>query len=193
MPPNGMQTIVNVTANGRCRRGTYSEASAAAFGMAPPKPSPARNRRTPSSIRLLTVEIASVSAANEITLDRSAVRRPMRSPNIPPMAPPIIIPSGLSARTVEKAPRGSDHSFMSDGTALPSNWLSTPSRMIVSAVPRMSSFWYVVQRPSSITWPTSTVFINFLSGPQILCRVNCPSAAPYGPPEFSRAVAWPRC
>jgi hypothetical protein len=30
----------------------------------------------------------------------------------------------------------------------------------VSAVPKMSSFWYPVQRPSSSTAPTSTVFIQ---------------------------------
>ena len=140
VPPRGMHTIVSVTANGRCRRGTYSDASAAAFGIAPPSPNPARNRRMPSNITPLTVEIASVSAANARTLDRSAVRRPMRSPSIPPSAPPNIIPSGPSARTVVKAPRGSDQSLIIEGTALPSSWLSMPSRIIVSAVPRISSF-----------------------------------------------------
>ena len=44
VPPSGTQTMVKVMANGRCRRGTYSEASAAAFGIAPPSPSPARKR-----------------------------------------------------------------------------------------------------------------------------------------------------
>ena len=140
VPPSGIHTIVKVTANGRCRLGTYSEDNAAAFGIAPPNPKPARKRNVPKSIRPLTVEIASVSTANDNMLNRSAVRRPIRSPNIPPTAPPIIMPKGLRARIVEKAPRGSDHSFMSDGTALPSNWLSTPSRMIVSAAPRISNF-----------------------------------------------------
>jgi hypothetical protein len=30
-------------------------------------------------------------------------------------------------------------------------------------VPKMSSFWYPVQRPSSSTAPTSTVFIDSLA------------------------------
>ncbi len=43
VPPSGTQTIASVTARGRCWRGTYSAASAAAFGIAPPRPMPARN------------------------------------------------------------------------------------------------------------------------------------------------------
>jgi len=50
-PPSGMQTIVSVTANGRWRFGTYSNESAAAFGIAPPRPKPAKNRRTVSTAR----------------------------------------------------------------------------------------------------------------------------------------------
>src|SRR6266702_4222183 len=70
-----MHTIVRVTANGRCRRGTYSDASAAAFGIAPPSPKPARNRRTPSIMTPLTVAMASVTAAKDTTLPRSAARQ----------------------------------------------------------------------------------------------------------------------
>ena len=47
--PSGTQTMVMVTATGRRRAGTYSAASVAAFGIAPPRPMPARNRRPPSS------------------------------------------------------------------------------------------------------------------------------------------------
>src|SRR3990170_4828919 len=36
--------MVSVTAKGRCLRGTYSEASVAALGIAPPRPTPARKR-----------------------------------------------------------------------------------------------------------------------------------------------------
>ena len=46
--PSGTQTIVMVTAMGRdWRTGTYSAASAAAFGIAPPSPRPAKNRSAP--------------------------------------------------------------------------------------------------------------------------------------------------
>ncbi len=75
-PPSGMQTMVSVTANGRCRRGTYSDASVAALGMAPPRPIPAMNRSTPSAQSELTNAIAIVRTANAITLPSSAVRRP---------------------------------------------------------------------------------------------------------------------
>jgi hypothetical protein len=75
-PPSGMQTMVSVTAKGRCRRGTYSEARAAAFGIAPPRPMPARNRSTPSMKIESTKAIISVSTAKDITLPSSAVRRP---------------------------------------------------------------------------------------------------------------------
>ena len=73
-----MHTIVSVTAKGRCRRGTYSEASAAAFGMAPPRPRPARKRSTLNAARPFANEIANVSAAKAIMLKSSAVRRPIR-------------------------------------------------------------------------------------------------------------------
>ena len=132
--------MVSVTAKGRCRLGTYSEASAAAFGIAPPSPSPARNRKTPSITTPSTAAIASVGTANDSTLQRSAVRRPMRSPSMPPAAPPIIMPSGPSASTVVNGARGSDHSLINAGMTLPSSWLSMPSRMIASAVPATSSF-----------------------------------------------------
>ena len=85
--------------------------------------------------------IASVSTANDSTLKSSAERRPMRSPSMPPSAPPTIMPKGPIASTFAKALRGSDHSAISVGSAFPSSWLSTPSRMMVSAVPAMSSFW----------------------------------------------------
>ena len=139
-PPSGMQTIVSVTANGRCRRGTYSEASAAAFGMAPPRPMPAMNRSAVSIVIVSTEAMASVMTPNVITLHSRVVRRPMRSPSTPPSTPPSIIPKGPAESAWLKAPRGSFHSSINLGRAFGSSWLSTPSRMIVRAVPKMSSF-----------------------------------------------------
>ena len=80
VPPSGTQTMVKVMANGRCRRGTYSDASAAALGIAPPSPRPARNRRTPRAQRLSTSAAAAVRTPKMRTLPMSATRRPMRSP-----------------------------------------------------------------------------------------------------------------
>ena len=65
----------------------------------------------------------------------------MRSPIMPPSAPPIIMPKGPIASAFANALRGIAHSRISVGSALGSSWLSTPSRMMVSAVPTMSSFW----------------------------------------------------
>jgi lysyl-tRNA synthetase class II len=65
----------------------------------------------------------------------------VHTPSMPPMRPPIIMPNGPRARALVKSARGRPHSSMSLGTAFGSSWLSTPSRMIVRAVPNMSSFW----------------------------------------------------
>src|SRR5262249_37522168 len=63
-PPSGMQTMVSVTANGRFRIGTYSDDSAAAFGIAPPRPNPARNRSAVSARTPVDIETRTVSAPN---------------------------------------------------------------------------------------------------------------------------------
>ena len=139
-PPSGMQTIVSVTANGRCRIGTYSEESAAAFGIAPPRPKPAKKRRTVSTATPFDIDTSSVSSPNATTLPMSATRRPRRSPTTPPIAPPSIIPTMPAVWTGTKAGRGSRHSRINAGSAAPSSWLSSPSRMIVIAVAATSSF-----------------------------------------------------
>ena len=119
VPPSGMQTMVSVTANGRCRRGTYSDESAAAFGIAPPRPSPARNRSTISMATPVENDTRIVSRPNVTTLPSSATRRPKRSPTTPPMRPPSIIPTIPVANSGANAARGRFHSFMSEGTAAP--------------------------------------------------------------------------
>jgi len=60
-------------------RQTYAT-GAAAFGIAPPRPRPARNRSTASIVTPLAVETSSVSAPKATTLPRRAMRRPTRSP-----------------------------------------------------------------------------------------------------------------
>ena len=156
VPPSGTQTMVKVMANGRCRRGTYSDASAAALGMAPPRPRPARKRRTASAQRLSTSAAAAVRTPKMKTLPMSAKRRPIRSPTRPASAPPIIMPTMPLARTGANAPRGTAQSRIMAGTAMPSSWLSTPSKTMVSAVSRTNSFCRLLQRPSSRRWPIST-------------------------------------
>ena len=73
-PPSGMHTMVSVTAKGRWRRGTYSDASVAALGMAPPRPMPARKRSTPQHVRSSSTNaMAIVRTAKVTTLPSSAV------------------------------------------------------------------------------------------------------------------------
>ena len=135
-----MQTIVSVTAKGRCRLGTYSDESAAAFGIAPPRPSPAKNRSAVSMATPPANDTRIVRMPNETTLPSSAIRRPNRSPMSPPMAPPTIIPIIPLVWTGTNAGRGRLHSRINAGTAAFSNWLSRPSRMIVVAVANTRSF-----------------------------------------------------
>ena len=74
--PSGTHTIVTVTASGRCRSGTYSPESAAALGMAPPRPSPARKRRAPSAATPSAAATAMVITPKTNRHPSSAVRRP---------------------------------------------------------------------------------------------------------------------
>jgi hypothetical protein len=120
-PPSGIETIVSVTASGRLRAGTYSEASVAALGMAPPRPTPARNRMTASASIEFTNASAAVKAPNVRTLPSSAGRLPHRSPTNPPNKPPNIMPNGPIASASVNSRRGLPHSWISAGTAFGSN------------------------------------------------------------------------
>ena len=91
--PSGTQTMAMVTAMGRRLAGTYSAASAAAFGIAPPRPMPASSRSTPSVVVLSASAAASVITPKTTMLPSSAVCRPNRSPARPASAPPIIMPA----------------------------------------------------------------------------------------------------
>ena len=155
VPPSGTQTIVSVMANGRYRRGTYSDASAAALGIAPPSPSPARKRRAPRAQRLSTSATAAVRMPKMRTLPMSAKRRPIRSPMRPASAPPIIMPIMPLASTALNSARGTAQSRIIAGMAMPSSWLSMPSNTIVSAVRKTKIFCRRPQRPSSSRWPMS--------------------------------------
>ena len=153
--PSGTQTIVSVTAICRCRRGTYSAARAAAFGIAPPRPAPASSRSTARCIGLAAAATAAVIRPKSNMLPSSAVRRPIRSPARPATAPPIVMPMRPIETTGANAARGTDHSRMIDGMATPSSWLSMPSKTMVIAVRPTSHFWYAPHAPWSSTRPTS--------------------------------------
>src|SRR6185503_5264668 len=92
-PPIGTHTIVAVTASGRPAGETYSAASVAAFGSAPPRPSPVRNLRAASVVTSWTEDVARVIRPNTAVLARSARFLPNLSPAMPASAPPAIIPT----------------------------------------------------------------------------------------------------
>src|SRR5262245_39874087 len=73
------------------------------------------------------------------------------------MKPPITMPNIPAVSTHAKAERSNPHSPISAGTAAPSSWLSSPSKIMVSAVVPTSTFWYPLQCPSSRSEPTSVV------------------------------------
>ena len=62
--PRGTQTMAMVTASGRRGSGTYSAASVAALGIAPPRPMPASRRNAASALTPCTKAAASVIAPN---------------------------------------------------------------------------------------------------------------------------------
>ena len=71
--PSGTQTMAMVTAIGRRLAGTYSAASAAALGIAPPSPMPANRRSTPSIPVLSAIAAARVIRPKTTMLPSSAV------------------------------------------------------------------------------------------------------------------------
>ena len=77
----------------------------AAFGMAPPRPMPARKRNALRPPTESTSAIINVRTPNTTTQPMSVDRRPKRSPARPPRRPPIIMPNGPTARGVVKSER----------------------------------------------------------------------------------------
>ncbi len=141
VPPSGTQTMAMVTAMGRRLAGTYSAASAAAFGIAPPSPRPAKNRSVPNAAVLSDIAAASVITPKTTMLPSSAVCRPILSPARPAAAPPSIMPRYPSETTGANSLRGTPHSRITVGMTMPSSWLSMPSKTIVSATSATRPFW----------------------------------------------------
>ena len=77
------RVVAKVTASVRWRRGTNSATTAVAFGIAPPRPIPARKRSPPKDINPWAATIPEVATANVSTLKSSATLRPNRSPATP--------------------------------------------------------------------------------------------------------------
>ena len=70
---------------------------------------------------LSAVDTATVATPKMATLHNRETRRPNRSPAMPATAPPIIIPSELSANTGANAPRSNRQSRMIEGIDTPSS------------------------------------------------------------------------
>ena len=121
MPPSGMHTIVNVIANGRYRRGTNSEDSAAAFGSAPAqpdadeKPNQSKRRDAVDLRRRERHRAKGEHAADqrETTTEAVARRRRLRRRSS--------CRRSRARRRSQRPAVGTDHSSMIDGMARPSN------------------------------------------------------------------------
>ena len=130
--------MVRVTAKGRSFRGTYSEASAAAFGIAPPSPSPAKDSKDAKIVNPLTAAIARVGGRRRVR-SRAARCAGRSDPRDAAGRAANDHPERTEREHRRKGARGSDHSFINAGMTLPMSWLSIPSRMIASAVPEINS------------------------------------------------------
>ena len=195
VPPSGTQTIVTVTAMGRWRSGTYSAASAAAFGIAPPSPNPseqAQHRQRPASTA--AVETASVATPKIAMLPSSAVRRPTRSPASPA--------DGAADHHAEKAERDDrseracarrPKSLMMCGMAMPRSWLSMPSNTIVSAVRHDEP--PLIRRPSSVVDDRSLTSIGGVRHvtriPMRVLRGSCRSRRTHRSPRTESRRSFP--
>lgn len=117
---NGMQTIVNISANTHFFGYVCTTAIAAAFGIARPRPSPARKRNALSCHKPLIQPVAKVIKPNNATALIGTVCRPMRSPRIPAIMVPTLMPMRLIVAIGAIAPFAIPYSVMRAGVAKPS-------------------------------------------------------------------------
>src|SRR3984885_6353445 len=106
---------ITITMVARRRCGLNSDVSAMAFGIAPPRPSPVRNRITSRVLTSRTNAVASVPMPNANVETMMIFRRPMRSASGPNSSAPILNPNRPAENTGPSAPLVRCHSAASDG------------------------------------------------------------------------------
>ncbi len=99
--------------------GEYSVICAAAFGIAPPMPSPARKRITLKVIGSLVNPAAAVKALNRNTQIEIAQRRPILSASAPSAIAPNIMPNSAELAMKPAVEASTFIAFMIDGSAVP--------------------------------------------------------------------------
>ncbi len=98
-PPSGKPAHSRATMTARSRRGEYSEVRLIKLGMAPPRPRPARNRKTRSTSKLGANAVATVKMPNQAVAPISTALRPIRSANRPRPKAPSASPAKAALNT----------------------------------------------------------------------------------------------
>ena len=110
---NPQNMIITMVARRRC--GLNSDVIATAFGIAPPRPSPVRNRIASSVLTSWMNAVTSVPMPNASVEKMMIFLRPMRSASGPNTSAPIIRPNRPALNTGPSAPLVRPHSLASAG------------------------------------------------------------------------------
>ena len=113
-PTENPQNMI-ITMVARRRRGLNSDVMATAFGIAPPRPSPVRNRIASSVLTSWTNPVTSVPMPKASVLKMMIFLRPTRSASGPNSSAPIINPNKPAENTGPSAPLLRPHSFAKAG------------------------------------------------------------------------------
>ncbi len=105
--------IITRVARRRC--GLYSAVMAMALGIAPPRPSPVKNRIATSALRSWTADVTSAPMPKTSVETTMIFLRPIRSASGPKVSAPIIRPTRPAENTGTSEPLVSPHSLASAG------------------------------------------------------------------------------
>ena len=103
----------------RIRLGAYSDVSATRFGITPPIPKPAKNRKIPNSKGLDANAPKKVKPLKKVTQIKITFLRPILSAKAPNNMAPNIIPHKAVLASMPACTEVRDHSCISKGRTTP--------------------------------------------------------------------------
>ncbi|MCY1243930.1 hypothetical protein D9M72_569730 [compost metagenome] len=103
----------------RRRFGAYSFISATAFGIKPPQPRPAKNRKILNCSGEPASPVSKVETVNSTKLMAMPFLRPIRSASGPKISAPNIMPNSAQACSAPACGLLSPHSAISVGSTVP--------------------------------------------------------------------------
>src|SRR5208283_1486073 len=140
--PPGMPAHIAVESDARSRFGAYSHPKASAFGIAPPKPIPARKRHTASCSTLVIYAVKNVNTP-KINAEIHNVRlRPQRSALIPKNIAPTSGPIRPAPTAIPRAPLEAFRASLIFGSATPMIVRSKPSSTTARKQRTQTHAWY---------------------------------------------------